>query len=167
MMPPQAKADIRARETSAKPPREYENREATSRKKQWQPAALLPDPDDAKRPDSPWSYRWIRTSTLEHSDAINVNRQRREGWEPVSSSEFPEMSELAHPDGSIRTGGLMLCRRAKEITVSHREAIAAITARQFESVDQRIKGESQPARAAGMRMLEPERTISSSSSPND
>lgn len=124
----------RGRETSAMPSRDLESRENTTRAKLWQPASLLPDPD----PQEGWTFRWIRTDTLGESDALNVDRQRREGWVPVKASDHSEIQLGASPDGNIRSGGLMLCKRPLETTVSHRQYLQEQTARQVQSADHEL-----------------------------
>lgn len=165
MMPPQKQADLRKRDISAPPTREQETREATSRQMEWKPAALLPDPNDAFDPHSQWSYRWVRTGYMDQSDPGNVSRQRREGWEPVKASEYPELAELRCNDDTIRNGGLMLCKRPMEITLSHRAAIARQTGRQSQAADQKAQSESQPARSAGMRILPMEQQTHATAGP--
>lgn len=149
-MGPQPKP--REREVSAAPPRETESREATSRPKVWQPASLLPDPE----PQEGYTFRWVRESTMNEPDALNVNRQQREGFEKVSVEEQPALKMLGSTDGSIRTGGLILMKRSVEITESHKKAIDEMTARQFESADAQLLRENNPR--TNMRIDRPERS---------
>jgi hypothetical protein len=73
--------------TDTRQNREIATRETFQRQAQWAPAALLPEIN--KVPG--WAYRWIRTSMVGQADATNVSSKMREGWEPVSLSEHPEL----------------------------------------------------------------------------
>lgn len=53
--------------------RELDTRMTAERPKQWQQPELLPEPD--KQPG--YSYRWIRVSTLDQSDAQLVSQVTR------------------------------------------------------------------------------------------
>jgi len=96
--------------------RELETREKTARKRKWTPPQLLPDPN----PEPGYVFRWVRLSTLNNPDAINISSKLREGWEPVKASEHPEITMVAggatrFPD-SIEIGGLLLCKTPVELT---------------------------------------------------
>lgn len=139
----------REREGSALAPRESESRENSTRAKLWQPASMLPDPN----PQEGWSFRWVRTDVLGQSDALNVDRQRREGWEPVLASEYPEIQLGADKNGNVCSGGLMLCKRPIETTVSHRQALREKNARQVQSAaSEHLK----PAGNTNMRFDQPQ-----------
>jgi len=94
--------------------RELDTRMTAERPKQWQQPELLPEPD--KQPG--YSYRWIRVSTLDQSDARNLSAKLREGWEPVSVEEQPQFSLLVDPNSrfkdKIEIGGLLLCKTPEE-----------------------------------------------------
>lgn len=96
-------------------PRASETREETSRKRSWAPASLLPTPD-AK---DGWQFRWIRTSTHGHLDNTNVSSKFRQGWEPVTSAEHPEIKVLSDRNSqfkdNIEVGGLLLCKAPMEM----------------------------------------------------
>jgi len=124
--------------------RTTENRELELRPKRWQPPQLLPDPD----PEDGYAFRWVRVSTLNRDDPVNISSKFREGWEPVKASTQPKLQFLRNtnsrfPDG-IEIGGLLLCKIPLEFTID-RDAYYAEQARlQMESVDNNFMRESDP-----------------------
>jgi hypothetical protein len=102
-------------------PRELDNRETEQRTQQWAPAATLPE----ITPQPGWKHRWVRSSMVGQSDATNVSKRMREGWEPVKLTEYPELQYFVDknsrlPD-SIEVGGLILMK-APEGLVEQRNA---------------------------------------------
>ena len=69
--------ELDAQTSSSRAPRK--TREQSERPKVWQPASLLPEPD--QQPG--YSYRWIRVASAGKADGQNLMSKRREGWEPV------------------------------------------------------------------------------------
>jgi len=125
-------------------PRESETREASSRKKTWAPPTVLPEPD---KKDG-WRYRWIRTSTLNSQDNTNVSSKFRQGWEPVSAAEHPEITVLRDRKSdfkdNIEVGGLLLCK-APEETMAERDAYYRDSAEtQMSSVENNFMRENDP-----------------------
>jgi len=91
-------------------PRDSETREQFKRPESWAPPEMLPMP----LPRAGWEHRWVRTATMGQDDPMNINRSRRDGWEPVKAAEYPEImvmsdSNSRYPD-SIEVGGLLLCK---------------------------------------------------------
>jgi hypothetical protein len=95
--------------------REVETREATSRKKEWQPADLLPSPN----PIEGYSFRWVRKSIMGESDPTNTSRSFREGWEPCRLDDHPELALSVDAgtqnSGLVEIGGLLLCKMPVEM----------------------------------------------------
>jgi hypothetical protein len=125
-------------------PRESETREASSRKKTWAPPTVLPEPD---KKDG-WRYRWVRTSTLNNMDNTNVSSKFRQGWEPVSAAEHPEITVLRDRKSdfkdNIEVGGLLLCK-APEETMAERDAYYRESAEtQMSSVENNFMRENDP-----------------------
>jgi hypothetical protein len=125
-------------------PRESETRETTSRKKTWAPPTVLPEPD---KKDG-WRYRWVRTSTLNSQDNTNVSSKFRQGWEPVSAAEHPEITVLRDRKSdfkdNIEVGGLLLCK-APEETMAERDAYYRDSAEtQMSSVENNFMRENDP-----------------------
>jgi hypothetical protein len=94
--------------------RAHDNRNKTKRVESWKPPELLPVPD----PEPGFKFHWVRVSTLNTPDPINLSAKRREGWEPVKASEHPELhlhldSDSASKD-TVVVGGLMLCKTPEE-----------------------------------------------------
>jgi hypothetical protein len=122
--------------------REHEDRTSAKRPESWAPAAGLPEPD--RLPG--YSYKWIRTSTMEQSDAKNVSAKFREGWEPVRIEEQPKLSFLADPNSrfkdNIEMGGLLLCKIPEEFMVQRKRYFADKNRAQIESVDNNFMREN-------------------------
>jgi hypothetical protein len=135
-------------------PRTIETRESTERKVTWKRANALPDPD----PQEGVEFRWIRTSTLGHSDNTNVSSKFREGWEPVKLEDHPELKVLPDVDskfkGNVEVGGLLLCRNSKENMDARRDYHRNATASQMAAVDNNYMRESDPR----MPVLKPEKS---------
>lgn len=124
--------------------REVESREQSSRPKKWMPAQLLPDPN----PEPGYAFRWIRLSTLNSADPMNISAKLREGWEPVKASEHPEIKLYSagtnrFPD-SIEVGGLLLCKTPVEFVEQRNEYYSAQAESQMSSVDNNYMRESDP-----------------------
>ena len=105
------------------------------RPKQWAPAELLPEPD--KQPG--YSYRWIRTSTLNNADPRNLSAKLREGWEPVKAEEQPRFQLLIDPNSrfkdNIEIGGLLLCKTPSEFVDQRNQYYQDQTQAQTQAVD--------------------------------
>jgi hypothetical protein len=123
---------------------ESESREKTMRLKAWAPAELLPEPD--KIPG--WSYRWIRVATLNQADPRNLSAKLREGWEPVTIEEQPDMQLLSDPNSryrnNIEIGGLLLCKTPTEFVEQRSAHFAEQTHAQTEAVDNNLMRQSDP-----------------------
>ena len=124
--------------------REVDNREFSERPKQWMPAELLPEPDK----QAGYSYRWIRTSTLNTADPRNLSAKLREGWEPVRLEEQPKFQLLADPNSrfkdNIEIGGLLLCKTPTEFVEQRNAYFANQAQNQTEAVDNNLMRQSDP-----------------------
>jgi|TARA_R110002126_G_scaffold198101_3_gene345776 hypothetical protein len=122
--------------------RELDTRMTAERPKQWQQPELLPEPD--KQPG--YSYRWIRVSTLDQSDARNLSAKLREGWEPVSVEEQPQFSLLVDPNSrfkdKIEIGGLLLCKTPDEFVQQRNTHFQRQTDAQTLAVDNNLMRQS-------------------------
>lgn len=115
------------------------------RPKRWTPPQLLPDPD----PEDGYAFRWIRISTLNRDDPVNISSKFREGWEPVKAHTQPRMLHLKStdnrfPDG-IQIGGLLLCKTPVEFVEQRNAYFIDQTQAFMESVDNNFMRESNPA----------------------
>lgn len=117
-------------------------REQDERPKVWQPASLLPDPD--QQPG--YAYRWIRVASNGKSDGQNFMAKRREGWEPVRIEEQPQFSGMTDPDSrykdNIEVGGLLLCKAPTEMMQQRKDYFARKNQAQMDSVDNNFMRES-------------------------
>lgn len=125
-------------------PRANETREKTARPVQWQPASSLPDPE----PSADWTFKWIRLSANNQSDARNMSAKKREGWVPVVHSEHPEINiesdrDEKYPD-YIVVGGLMLCKITTEMAMARRAYYKQVSNNQMQAVDNSLLKESDP-----------------------
>lgn len=121
-----------------------QDREQVERPKAWRPPELLPEPDR----QSGYAYRWIRVSLLNNSDPRNVSARLREGWEPVSIEEQPQMKHFldltSQNKGNVEIGGLMLCKAPKELVEQRNAYYANQSERQVEAVDNSFMRQSDP-----------------------
>jgi hypothetical protein len=124
--------------------RELESRAEFERPKRWMPPALLPDPE----PEEGYAFRWIRLSTLNSPDPVNISTKLREGWEPVKASEQPKLRLISNPNGrfpdGIEVGGLLLCKTPVEFTHQRDEYYQKQANTQMESVDSNYMRQSDP-----------------------
>lgn len=120
------------------------SREATTRKRRWQPASLLPDPN----PEPGYTFRWVRMSTLNQADPMNVSSKLREGWEPVKASAHPEIQlsviESDKHRDNIVIGGLMLCKIPNELADDRNSFYNVQAENQMRSVDSNFMRENDP-----------------------
>lgn len=128
--------------TDKNTPRDLDTRAVTERPKQWQAPELLPEPDK----QAGYTYRWIRTSTLNASDARNISKSLREGWEAVKIEEQPKFKLLIDPTSrfqdNIEIGGLLLCKMPTEFLKQRKEYYDQITQQQAEAVDNNLMRQS-------------------------
>jgi hypothetical protein len=122
--------------------RELEDRTSAKRPESWAPASGLPEPD--RQPG--YAYRWVRTASMEQSDAKNVSAKFREGWEPVRVEEQPKLSFLADPNSrfkdNIEIGGLLLCKIPTEFMDQRKQYFADKNRAQLDSVDNNFMREN-------------------------
>ena len=133
-------AELDEQVSSSRAPRK--TREQSERPKVWQPASLLPEPD--QQPG--YVYRWIRVASAGKSDGQNLMSKRREGWEAVRIEEQPQFSDMVDPDSrykdNIEVGGLLLCKAPKELMDQRKNYFAQKNQAQMDSVDNNFMRES-------------------------
>lgn len=115
--------------------RDMETRETEKRDEPWKPAPLLPEP----RPREGLDFRYVRASARGEADNINVSQAMRDGWEPVLSSDYPELMVTSdrgsqYPE-NVLIGGLLLCARPTEVGDKYRERADKEVRDQVEGVD--------------------------------
>ena len=117
-------------------------REQSERPKVWQPASLLPEPD--QQPG--YVDRRVRVASAGKADGQNFMSKRREGWEPVRIEEQPQFAGMLDPDSrykdNIEVGGLLLCKAPKELMRSRKNYYARKNQAQMDSVDNNFMRES-------------------------
>ena len=125
--------------------RALDTREAAARPAKWLPPQLLPDPT----PEAGYAFRWIRVSTLNAADPINISSKLREGWEPVKASDHPEIRlfgstpDARFPD-AVLVGGLLLCKTPAEFIDQRNAYYGQQAESQMQSVDNSFMRESNP-----------------------
>jgi hypothetical protein len=116
-------------------PRQTQEREQTTRVKNWAPPELLPDPVR----EAGFAYRWIRVSLMNNSDPRNISARLREGWEAVTVDEQPQMKLYldanSQSKGNIEIGGLMLCKAPQELVDQRNSYYARQSEQQADAVD--------------------------------
>ena len=125
-------------------PRGKETRNEYQRPAKWMPPQLLPEPE----PEEGWAFRWIRLSTLNNPDPVNITSKLREGWEPVKASTQPKLSLMNNPNGrfpdGVEIGGLLLCKTPVEFTRDRDAYYLNQAESQMNSVDNNFMRESDP-----------------------
>ena len=104
------------------------------------PPSTLPTPS----PQPGWSFRWIATSILGESNASNVSKKSREGWEPVRAEDHPELKLAADKNGNVELGGLMLCKMPSEMVDARNEYYRNQAQAQIDSVDNHFLRNNDP-----------------------
>jgi hypothetical protein len=112
-------------------PREQESRENNSTRYVYKPASSLPDPT----PDPDYEFYWIATAINGQDNGTNVSQKFRDGWVPVKAVDHPELQIQGNKDGNVEVGGLLLCKKPKEMAEARREYYEQKARNQMESVD--------------------------------
>jgi hypothetical protein len=120
-------------------PRKLQTRESEARTV-YVPPSTLPTPDN--RPGL--AHRWVATSLLGQAHEANVSKKMREGWEPVSASDYPELMLAANKNGNVEIGGLMLCSMPLALAKSRNAHYNTKAVSQMESVDNSFMRNSDP-----------------------
>jgi hypothetical protein len=124
--------------------RELSSRDKDTRPTKWAPPQLLPDP----APEPGYAFRWIRVSTLNNADPMNISSKLREGWEPVKASDHPEIRLFGSTSGrfpdAVEVGGLLLCKTPVEFVDQRNAYYSQQADSQMQSVDNNYMRESDP-----------------------
>jgi len=102
-------------------------------------------------------FRWIRTAYFNKADNKNVSARIREGWEPVLSSEVPELQIASDRDSrfpeNVEVGGLLLCKTSEANVTARKQYYEKRAADQLATVDNTFLRENDPR----MPLSKPER----------
>jgi hypothetical protein len=120
-------------------PRKLQTRESEARTV-YVPPSTLPTPD----PRPGIVHRWVATDLLGQALPSNVSKKMREGWEPVSASDYPELMLAGNSNGNVELGGLMLCSMPEELANSRKAHYNRHAMAQMESVDNTFLRDSDP-----------------------
>jgi hypothetical protein len=124
--------------------RELTTRENKVRKKAWTRPEVLPSPN----PEPGYAFRWVRISNQGQVDATNVSSKIREGWEPVKTTDHPEIVMVTVENErfaeNVVIGGLMLCKAPVELVDERSSYYKQQTDSQIHSVDNNLMRENDP-----------------------
>lgn len=101
-------------EPATRTPRSVESRSNSGRRQSWAPPSILPDPE----PQDGWVFKWVRSGSRGTEDRTNYQKRLREGWEPVSADDHPElmvMLNIGQHAGLVEVGGLILCKMSEDM----------------------------------------------------
>lgn len=118
-------------------PRAMETRTA---KRRWKPASVLPE----VTPKPGYVYRWVMTHLVGEPQPTNVSQRLREGFEPVSAKDHPELALESNAKGEVQIGGLMLCKMPAEMAQERAEYYATQANSQAAAVGNTYLGQGDP-----------------------
>jgi len=138
-----------AKETT-RTPRSADTREKQTRRKTWQPPAMLETPE----PPPGMRYRWIRAEMMGEQDKTNIGKKFREGYEPVHPDEIDDSYNLPTIDdgkhaGVIGVGGLILAKIPEETAEERRAYYRDLTNSQVRALDNELQKNSHAAMPIG------------------
>jgi hypothetical protein len=124
--------------------RDLDKRDRTPRKQAWKRPEVLPTPN----PEPGYAFHWVRISTRNQADAINVSSKLREGWEPVRAVDHPEIFlmdvENERFKDNVVIGGLLLCKAPVELVKERSDYYNNQTKSQMLAVDHNLMRENDP-----------------------
>jgi hypothetical protein len=118
--------------------RDTETRDEVQRDEPWAPASTLPVPV----PMDGWRFKWVRRMSLGETDVMNMSKRRREGWEPVSAEDQPDLGMFSDTPGVIEIGGLVLCKMPEERARSRDRYYADRAKEQTDGLSRQFKSEA-------------------------
>lgn len=83
-----------------------------------------------------FGLRWVRE--FESNSAVdrnNLDRKRREGYQPATTQDYPQFSPEADPDGRIRRGSMILMEIPIERSRARERYYRNLSRRQVEAAD--------------------------------
>jgi len=122
--------------------RELSTRDKNARY-EYKPSSILPDPT----PIPGIAFRWVMTALLGVSDATNMSRKMRDGWEPVRAEDHLELMLPGNKNGNVEIGGLILCSMPEERLAAQARYFAEQAHNQMESVDNNFMRDNNPKMA--------------------
>jgi hypothetical protein len=121
-------------------PREQESREKNPTRYVYKPPSSLPDP----APDPDYEFHWVAVSIAGQSNHTNVSQRFRDHWVPCKAEDYPELQVQGNKDGNVEIGGLLLCKKPKEMAEARRDYFEKKAQQQMESVDNSFMKNSNP-----------------------
>ena len=112
-------------------PRDLETREKTETRYVYKPPSSLPDPT----PDPDYVFHWVATAIAGQSNETNVSQKFRDHWVPCKAVDHPELQVTANKDGNVEIGGLLLCKKPREMAEARDDYYDKKARNQMDSVD--------------------------------
>jgi hypothetical protein len=112
-------------------PRDLETREKNPTRYVYTPPSSLPDPT----PDPDYEFHWVAASIAGQDYATNVSQKFRDKWVPCKAVDHPELAVQGNKDGNVEIGGLILCKKPRELAEARRDYFEQKAQQQMESVD--------------------------------
>ena len=111
--------------------RDQETREQNKPRYVYRPPSSLPDPN----PDPDYVFHWVAVSIAGQSNDTNVSQKFRDHWIPCKAVDYPELQVTGNKDGNVEIGGLLLCKKPKEMAEARDDYYDQKARNQMESVD--------------------------------
>ena len=121
-------------------PRDLETRESNPARYVYRPPSSLPEPT----PDPDYEFYWIATAIAGMENATNVSQKFRDNWVPCKAVDHPELQIQGNKDGNVEVGGLLLCKKPREMADARREYFDKKAQQQMESVDNNFMRNNNP-----------------------
>ena len=111
--------------------REQETREQNKPRYVYRPPSSLPSPN----PDPDYRFHWVAVSIAGQANDTNVSQKFRDNWVPCKAVDYPELQIQGNKDGNVEVGGLLLCKKPKEMAEARDEYYEQKARNQMDSVD--------------------------------
>ena len=111
--------------------REQESREKNPTRYVYKPPSSLPDP----APDPDYEFHWVAVAIAGQSNHTNVSQRFRDHWVPCKAVDHPELQVQANKEGNVEIGGLLLCKKPREMAEAREEYYDKKARNQMDSVD--------------------------------
>ena len=139
--------------TNSRSTRSAQARESETRRKPWQPPAMLETP---QAPEG-YKYRWLRAEMMGQEDRGNMAKRLREGYEIVRPEElsvedrgkYSTMTMANDQAGVVGVGGLILAKIPVETAGERNAYYSQQTRDQITAIDTELKQNSNPAMPIG------------------
>lgn len=125
---------------NARTTRDQETRDQNKPRYVYRPPSSLPDPN----PDPDYDFHWIATMIAGQDNSTNVSQKFRDHWVPCKAVDYPELQISGNKEGNVEVGGLLLCKKLKEMNEARNQYYEKKAKNQMESVDNSFMSQSNP-----------------------